>query len=115
MTVMEVVDRELLHMAWGFVLCEGLWVLFYMLLRLKRKRKLHGKLLWLIPEHYMALYGMAIVSILIGALLRELWDLTWGNNPSWKSWLDVFFWLVGVLAAGFWGYRKRWMVLQWVE
>lgn len=115
MSFSEVVDRELLHFAWGFFLTETLWLLFYFLLRLKRKRQLPRLLGFLAPAGFLALYGIASVAIVAGALIRELWDLSWGNNPAWKSWVDVSSWCLGVFACVFLAYRKRYWVIRWVD
>lgn len=112
---MQTVDRELLHFAWGFFVCEALWLLFYFLLRLKRKGQLPRYLTCLAPDGYLSIYIVASVCIVGGSLFHELWDLTWGNNPAWKSWVDVFFWALGVFACVFLAYRKRYWILTWVN
>lgn len=111
----EVVDRELIHIGWGFFVTEMLWLLFYYLKRLDQKRKLPPKVSYFVAHSYMGIYATAVVCIIIGALVRELYDLSMGNNPAWKSWTDVGFWMLGTLTATFWGYRKYFWIIRWID
>ena len=110
----EFVDRELLHFAYGFFLMECLWCFNFFMKRMSEKKKL-PKLLarYRSPRSYHGLYVMAGMSILVGVLLHELWDLTWQNNPPVKSWVDIGFWLLGILTAWFWAYRKWFYITRW--
>lgn len=116
MTIPEITTRESLHFAYGAFLLELLWWFFHFMMRLDDKGKLPKKLHWLaIGRGYHILYLKGAGVIITGALIHELWDLSFGNNPPFKSWLDVFFWAAGISVMWFWAYRKWFYIIRWVK
>lgn len=109
------IDRELLHFAYGFFLMESLWCLFFFMRRMHEKGKLPRKLAWLARKSYHAIYGQAALSILIGILFHELWDLSFDHNPAPKSWIDIGFWALGIGVDWFWNYRKWFYIVRWTQ
>lgn len=118
MTFEHIVDRQMLHFPWSYMLTDWVWVALYALRRVIRKDMLPPKikgLRWFIGRSYIGLYAEAAILVLIFAFWREPHDVGMGD-PWWKSYIDATIgWAPGAIVNVMVNYRKWYWIVTWGE
>lgn len=100
-TLQHVVDREVLHFAWSYMITDWVWLGLHSLHRLSHPAWLGN----LVPDTILGQYVMAAFLVVFSAFLREPRDVQAGD-PAWKSYVDLSWWGVGAVLAAFVNYVK---------
>lgn len=119
MTFQHVVDRQMLHFPWAFMLTIWVWVALYALRRVVRKDMLPNGFKWVrklaIGTGYLDLFVRAALVVVAGAFIREPIDVSHGD-PAWKSYVDCFGgWAPGAAFAVYLMYRIYYWILKWAD